>query len=78
MRLAHRDGGKICWHRPGRQTRSGSRTCRHCGIWIEYCPCVGDYFRKVDDDCLYCCGSGWVAVVRSAAAMARELLEQEA
>lgn len=52
-----------CWHRPGKMVR-GSVTCRFCGVFIVYCPCVGPTFRSVDDSCQCCNGSMWVAMVR--------------
>ena len=53
-----------CWHRPG-PLKHGVRICRHCGVAIEPCPCVDQFtFRKLDDRCTICNGSGWVAIVR--------------
>jgi hypothetical protein len=49
-----------CWHRL--RIRGKFSTCIHCGVLIEECPCVR--WRVSDSDCLYCAGSGWVAVVR--------------
>lgn len=51
-------------------------TCRHCLVAIEYCPCTGEYFRKVEADCRYCHASMWVGVVRSQRAMAAQLFEE--
>jgi hypothetical protein len=62
----------MCWHRPGRSTRSGLVTCRHCGVGIEECPCVGQWSRSVDHDCFACCGSMWVAIVRGKLAKLEE------
>jgi len=65
-----------CWHRPGRALRSGARLCRYCGVLIDWCDCVdGLTFRKLDDDCRACLGSGWVAVVRGRIAKFREYVE---
>ena len=52
-----------CFHRPGRM-RGAIVTCRYCGVAIEYCPCTGDHWRRVDPDCPGCGGSMWVAIVR--------------
>jgi hypothetical protein len=53
-----------CWHRPGRII-GRAMTCRHCGVAIDWCPCIGIHFRSVDDGCGACLGSMWVAIVRS-------------
>lgn len=50
-----------CWHRPGKALFRWV-FCRHCGVLIQWCPCVGPHFRSVDDDCRMCHGSMWVAV----------------
>lgn len=64
-----------CWHRPGPYSPSGTYvTCRHCGVAIEFCPCVGPTYRSVDDDCPACRGSMWVAVVRGRAQKFRDYL----
>jgi hypothetical protein len=65
----------LCWHRPGRELRHGIRLCRSCGVLIDWCPCVPDSYRKVDDRCLACGGSGWVAVLRGRLAKFREYVE---
>jgi hypothetical protein len=61
-----------CWHRPGPYTRNHNVTCRHCGVIIEYCPCVNETFRKCDPNCRCCRGSMWVAVARSRTQKLRE------
>lgn len=67
----------LCWHRPGRMVRQ-TVTCRHCGVAIEMCPCVGPYLRSVDSDCRACHGGGWVSLVRGAVAKFREYVEASA
>jgi hypothetical protein len=54
----------MCWHRPGRTLASKTVVCRHCGVAIEYCPCVDDTYRKCNRNCSACGGSMWVAIVR--------------
>lgn len=67
----------LCWHRPGRRTRS-FLMCRHCGVAIEECPCV-KWNRSPADDCPLCQFSGWIATVRiERARFAEYLLEDEA
>jgi hypothetical protein len=63
-----------CWHRPGRMTRRGTMTCRHCGVAVEFCPCTDAGYRHYDPKCLACRGSMWVAVVRSWRAKLLELV----
>lgn len=56
-----------CWHRPGALKRFRHielRTCRHCLVPVEECPCV-DWGRAVSQDCPLCEGSGWIATIRS-------------
>lgn len=66
----------LCWHQPGRMSLSGKLvTCRHCGVAIEYCPCVGPTFRSLNHDCTLCLGSMWVAVVRGWRLQFRAYLE---
>jgi hypothetical protein len=64
-----------CFHRPGRSTKSGIVTCRHCGVAIEQCSCVGQWSRSVDHNCTACLGSMWVAIVRGWRAKLSEALE---
>jgi hypothetical protein len=65
----------MCWHRPGRTFgRSCRRACRYCGVEVDWCPCVGLYYRSVDDECRACHGSMWVAVVRGNQAKIAELM----
>lgn len=63
-----------CWHRPGHR-RGEYTTCRYCGVAIEWCPCAGEYFRKVDPDCSLCAGSTWISIVRSERAKFAEYIE---
>ena len=68
----------ICeFHRTGRMVR-GIVACRHCGVAIEYCPCVGPHFRSVDHDCNACHGSMWVAIVRGNRAKIAEVMMMDA
>ena len=62
-----------CFHRPGKTVR-GIVTCRHCRVAIEFCPCVNETFRKVDDNCAACLGSMWVAIVRGRAEKFKEFV----
>lgn len=55
---------QYCWHRPGKLSRSAIRTCRNCSVAIEPCVC-SNFSRGGHSDCIYCEGSGWVAIVRS-------------
>lgn len=64
----------LCWHRPGRAAGRWM-TCRHCGVAIEWCPCVLNY-RNVNARCRICSGSGWVAIVRSQKAKFAEYIEE--
>jgi hypothetical protein len=67
-----------CWHRPGRMSPSGAYvTCRHCGVLIDWCPCVGPHYRSVDVGCTACHGSMWVAVVRGRGDVFRERLQRD-
>lgn len=63
-----------CWHRPGRLTRSGAVTCRHCAVAVEECPCVDETHRKVNSQCEACFGGGWVAIVKGWRTKLRELV----
>jgi hypothetical protein len=65
-----------CWHRPGRMV-GNVRTCRHCGVAIEECPCVEYRVVKGGATCA-CEGSGWVAIVRSKVMLIAGLLGIEA
>ena len=65
---------RLCWHRPGRRTRSGTVTCRTCLVAVEECLCVGPWSRSVDHDCSACGGSGWVSIVRGWRAVLREFV----
>jgi hypothetical protein len=65
----------MCWHRPGRATRSGTVTCRNCGVAIEQCACVGPWSRSVNHNCAGCFGSGWCAIVRGWRSKLVEALE---
>jgi hypothetical protein len=67
-----------CFHRPGRSTKSGIVTCRHCGVAIEQCSCVGQWSRSVDHNCTACLGSMWCAIVRGWRAKLAEALESYA
>jgi len=52
-----------CWHRPGLLSPSGkTRTCRHCYVAIEECPCAPT--KRCEEPCPACEGSGWVAIWR--------------
>lgn len=66
----------LCWHRAGR-TIGHTVTCRHCGVAIEYCPCVGPHFRSVDTDCDLFNGSMWIAIVRGAAEKFLEYFDRD-
>lgn len=61
-----------CWHRL-RITRNRLTVCRHCGVEVEECPCVR--WRVVDPKCLFCDGSGWVAVVKGQMQRFREYVD---
>lgn len=63
----------LCWHR-GR-ARGRGHVCRHCGVALEECPCA--IHRQPGDDCSYCQGSGWVAVVRGQVQMFRDYIEHD-
>lgn len=65
----------MCWHRPGRKTKSGIITCRHCGVAIEGCPCEGQWYRSANPDCPCCFGSAWLAIVRGKMAKMAEAFE---
>lgn len=69
-----------CWHRPGRVIGNTAgreiTTCRFCGVAIEWCPCAGEFYRKVDPDCRLCGGSTWVATVRSERAKFAEYIAE--
>jgi hypothetical protein len=62
----------LCFHRPGKRTKSGIVTCRHCGVAIEECLCVDIWSRSVDPNCYCCGGSMWVAIVRGRLAKIQE------
>jgi hypothetical protein len=52
-----------CWHRPGRNRgKTDVRVCRHCGVYVEECPCAPT--KRCEPACVACQGSGWVAIVR--------------
>jgi hypothetical protein len=66
-----------CWHQPGRMNlfaRAAFRSCKHCGLSIEQCPCVS-WGRSPNDACPACEGSGWVALMQSKGQAMRNLLE---
>lgn len=66
-----------CWHRPGPLSPSKQfRLCRHCGVAIQICDCDTN-FRKPDPKCQVCNHSGWVAIVRGAAAKFTDYLESK-
>ncbi len=65
-----------CWHRPGRLLagelwrdgvliRGEVRSCRHCGVPVEECPCVEYRISKLGSKCPSCEGSHWLGIVRS-------------
>ena len=62
-----------CWHRPG-PTYRNVRTCRHCRVAIEECPCVS-FGRNCAPGCTCCEGSGWVGIVRSKAATVAQMVD---
>jgi hypothetical protein len=64
----------LCWHRA--RPRGKILVCVHCEVAVEQCPCV--IYRVVDADCVYCDGSGYVAIVRGKLAKFREYLGRDA
>jgi hypothetical protein len=62
-----------CFHRPG-PMRGNFRTCRHCRVAIDECPCV-TWHRNTEKGCRLCEGSGWLGIIRSNHAMLAQMLD---
>lgn len=65
----------LCWHRA--RAHGKFLVCIHCGVAVEECPCVQNN-RVADGACVYCDGSGYVAIVRGRLAKFAEYLRRDA
>jgi hypothetical protein len=64
----------LCWHRA--KVRGKILVCVHCGVAVEECPCV--VYRVPDGACVYCNGSGYVAILRGNREKFAEYLTRDA